>query len=110
MLDDEEIPKNEDVTYLISPAPKVEYDDLSTGQTKTPRGSEAMIIFCIDISRSMSIHYEGVSRIKSVQMAILAQIEEIKKESPDAKVGLVTFNGGLFVIGDGSKDKIYLDG
>ena len=43
-------------------------------------------------------------------MAILAQIEQIKKESPESKVGLVTFNGGLFVIGDGSQDKIYLDG
>lgn len=26
------------------------------------------------------------------------------------KVGLVTFNGGLFVIGDASREKVYYDG
>ena len=65
-LDDEEIPKDEEVTYLINPAPKDEKSEEIKEEKINQNGSDATIIFCIDISRSMSIKEQGVYRIKCV--------------------------------------------
>lgn len=43
-----------------------------------------------------------VSRLECVQAAIEAQIQELKKNKPNVKVGLVTFNNEVKVLGDGS--------
>ena len=40
----------------------------------------------------------------------MKQLGDLNDKFPKTKVGLVTFNGGLFVIGDGSKEKVYYDG
>ena len=42
-----------------------------------------------------------VSRLECVQAAIESQIQELKKTKPNVKVGLVTFNNEVKVIGDG---------
>ena len=45
-----------------------------------------------------------VSRIQCVKAAIENQIEEMSKVSKERKVGIVTFNNEVTVIGDGTKD------
>ena len=49
-----------------------------------------------------------VSRLECVQAAIESQIQELKKSKPNVKVGLVTFNNEVKIIGDGkcSEDTI----
>jgi len=44
-----------------------------------------------------------VSRLQCVQSAIDSQLESMGKTNPDRKVGLVTFNNEVTVIGDGTK-------
>ena len=58
----------------------------------------------------MGSRENGRSRIKWLQVAIMKQLKDLKEKFPNSKVGLVTFNGGLFVIGDGSKEKVFYDG
>jgi hypothetical protein len=45
-----------------------------------------------------------VSRLQCVQAAIDNQITEMSKGAPDRKLGIVTFNSDVTIIGDGSKD------
>ncbi|CDW82116.1 type a von willebrand factor domain-containing protein [Stylonychia lemnae] len=44
-----------------------------------------------------------VSRLQCVQSAIEKQLEEMQKCHPDRKIGLVTFNSEVTVIGDGTQ-------
>jgi len=55
-----------------------------------------------------------VSRLQCVQAAVQSQIENMSKGAQNRKVGIVTFNNDVTVIGDGSKntqtitgDKLY---
>lgn len=43
-----------------------------------------------------------VSRLQCVQSAIDSQLESMHKNNPDRKIGLVTFNSEVSIIGDGS--------
>ena len=43
----------------------------------------------------------GLTRIKCMKTAIVSQIEKMLKESDKKKIGIVTFNEKVFVIGDG---------
>lgn len=43
-----------------------------------------------------------VSRLQSVQSSIAKQIEDLARDSPNTKVGLITFNGSVTLIGDGT--------
>lgn len=45
-----------------------------------------------------------VSRLQCVQAAIESQLEEMQKYAPDRKVGIVTFNNEVTIIGDGTTD------
>jgi len=45
-----------------------------------------------------------ISRLQCVQAAIESQIQDMKKGAPDRKLGIVTFNHEVTVIGDGTKD------
>ncbi len=44
-----------------------------------------------------------VSRLQCVQAAIDNQINEMAKGAPERKLGIVTFNHEVAIIGDGSK-------
>lgn len=44
-----------------------------------------------------------VSRLQCVQSAIDTQLEAMQKNNPDRKLGLVTFNNEVTIIGDGTK-------
>eukprot|EP01123_Difflugia_compressa_P010783 TRINITY_DN403_c0_g1_i4.p1 TRINITY_DN403_c0_g1~~TRINITY_DN403_c0_g1_i4.p1 ORF type:complete len:549 (-),score=93.64 TRINITY_DN403_c0_g1_i4:117-1715(-) len=51
-----------------------------------------------------------VSRLQCVQAAIESQLDNLKKEYPNYKVGLVCFNGDVVIIGDGTKEKVIVTG
>ena len=51
-----------------------------------------------------------VSRKQCVLAAIESQLNEMKSDTPNRKVGLVAFNNEVIIIGDGSKDPKILTG
>jgi len=137
-LDDEEMPGEESVDYILEPPNEA----VSRGSSS----SEKQLIFCIDISGSMCVttEIEGkhelkgaearkrldslnteradqwaprekrnvtyVSRLQSVQAAVDAQLAQMEQEQPSRRVGLVTFNGEVTVIGDGYQPPVTIAG
>lgn len=61
MIDEEEIPQNNEVTYLIEPAPQVQENVEKEDQqeNKTVGGEDASVVFCIDCSSSMNMRGSG---------------------------------------------------
>jgi len=51
-----------------------------------------------------------ISRLQCCQAAVEEYISNLIKESPDTVVGLVTFNGEVTIIGDGSKAPVTVTG
>ena len=51
----------------------------------------------------------SVTRLETLQTAISSNIKKITKESPNKKVGLVTFNSKVTVYGDCTSNKLILD-
>ena len=50
-IEDEEIPRNDDVTYLLEPA-------LSTAASGASGRDESLVVFCVDVSGSMCVTTE----------------------------------------------------
>ena len=92
MIDDEEVPKQNEMTYLIEAAPQVAV------------GQDTSIVFCVDISESMSLYENRMSRFQWVSFAIYDQIEKMSKVAEAKKVGIVTFENNVNVIGDGTQE------
>lgn len=117
-IEQSDLPKQEDATYLIEPAPVVHGSDM-TGI------DDSMVFFLIDISGSMSSttlvqgrvdlpnapqiqrhaaeHFDGarmmhqrnqtyVSRLQGVQMAVATNLDKLVKDSPTKRALLLTFN------------------
>jgi hypothetical protein len=117
-IEQTDLPKKEDATYLISPAPVVHGSDM-TGV------DDSIVIFLIDISGSMSAttlvqgafhlpaalrqqeraaaNFDGarmirqrnqtyVSRLQGVQMAVDANLDKLVKDTPTRRAALLTFN------------------
>jgi hypothetical protein len=133
MLDEEEKPKTDEVTYLLEAASQVE--------SKKMAGQDISVVFCLDVSGSMCVTEpikgkhtikgdrrqrdlaafaqfgDGsdqfinqadkgvtyVSRLQCVQAAVQAQIEQMQNGAQNRKVGVVTFNNEVTLIGDGSQ-------
>ena len=51
-----------------------------------------------------------VSRLQCVQAAIESQVLNLQQTNPNVKVGLVTFNNEVTVIGDGTADTVTING
>ncbi|CAF1159927.1 unnamed protein product [Rotaria sp. Silwood1] len=130
-IEQSDLPKQEDATYLISPAPVVHGSDM-TGV------DDSIVLFLIDISGSMSsttlVHgtfhlpnahkqqeraaeaFGGapmirqhrqtyVSRLQGVQMAVDANLDKLVKDTPTRRAALLTFNHELTYFGDGTRDE-----
>ena len=134
MMEAEEIPKTDQVNYILEAAAQV-HDKKMMGK------QEISVVFAIDISGSMCVtkqiqgkhsikgdktramqelmkfsdgsdqklqgeqgNFTYVSRMQCVQAAIDSQIKEMHSGAPDRKLGIVTFNHEVTIIGDGSKD------
>ncbi|XP_035796852.2 circularly permutated Ras protein 1-like isoform X2 [Amphiprion ocellaris] len=63
-------------------------------------GGDALLLFCIDISGSMSItsqvmdgeHIVHKSRLQFVQEAVLQSVQRLSEQQSDTRVGIITFN------------------
>ncbi|XP_078405191.1 circularly permutated Ras protein 1-like [Cetorhinus maximus] len=95
------IPNSQDVTYLSG---SVDEDYMNV--------DDSLVVFCVDISGSMcatneiEVADEGsrtvhISRLQSVQEAILRSLNHITQTSPQKRVALVTFNDEVTIYGDG---------
>jgi len=106
----EELPDAAVVDYLVS-AP----DEIKT-ESNIPSKDDANIVFCIDISGSMSqtqevLEKKGgkvkyISRLECVQTALAVQIDKLVKEFPNKIVSLITFNHQVTLIGDADQKPI----
>ncbi|CDW86904.1 type a von willebrand factor domain-containing protein [Stylonychia lemnae] len=128
----EELPKSNQVTYILEAAAQVK-------EKKIVGNQDITVVFCIDISGSMCVsqpiagkhsikgdktqalrnlmqfsdgsdqRLQGednvtyISRLQCLQAAIESQLIDMAIGAPDRKVGIVTFNSEVTIIGDGSK-------
>jgi len=128
-LEQTDLPKHEDATYLLAPAPSVHGSDMSGVD-------DSIVIFLIDISGSMSsttlvqgnfrlpnalrqqerdaANFDGermirqrnqtyVTRLQGVQMAVDANLDKLVKETPTRRAALLTFNHEITYYGDGTR-------
>ncbi|CAF1091264.1 unnamed protein product, partial [Didymodactylos carnosus] len=135
-IEQSDLPKQEDVTYLVEPAPVVHGADM-TGL------DNSIVIFVIDISGSMSSttsvsgtfrmpnahkqqqraaenfggeqmirdrHQSYVTRLQGVQMAVDANLDTLIKEHPTRRAALLTFNHELTYYGDGTREPLVIRG
>jgi hypothetical protein len=51
-----------------------------------------------------------VSRLQCVQSAIEQQILQVYRENPEKRIGLITFNNDVTIIGDGTQDEVVVSG
>lgn len=136
-IEEEEIPRINDVTFMLEPAP-------STAASGLTGKDESLVIFCVDISGSMSvtsqvpgrINLRGsmarhqslnteradqylprqrrdvtyISRLQAVQAAVDHQLEEMIKQHPNRRVALITFNNEVTIVGDGSGTPVTVAG
>ncbi|XP_017273873.1 circularly permutated Ras protein 1 isoform X2 [Kryptolebias marmoratus] len=89
--------------------------------------AEALLLFCIDASGSMSLTSEVLegkqvvqrSRLEFVQQAVLQSVQRLSEQQPEVRVGLITFNyqvtmhgyekfKSLLLSGDDLNDSKYL--
>lgn len=141
-LVEEEIPSQPDVTYMVEPAPATTAAGRSgTDETLVVFCVDVSGSMCVSqevegtmrlkgnhADRYRSLNTEGenqwmprqrrdvtyITRLQGLQAAVDNQLEELSKEHPKRRVGLVTFNSEVTVIGDGSAvpltiagDKLY---
>jgi hypothetical protein len=107
-----EIPKQEDVTYLIEPAPPVPTtttNEPTLVNTKDIKSTDDnFLTYCIDISGSMdtqipSNNEQYMTRLNGVKIACLENLNILKDSEPNKKCSLVTFSDSIKYYGDGSK-------
>jgi hypothetical protein len=90
-------------TYMLSPAKQASTDD---GPVDDVVMMPPMMIFCVDISASMSttLKLEGgrcVTRLQCVQSAVTQQLEALQSNQPDCAVVIITFGAEVCVYTDG---------
>ncbi|XP_077868957.1 circularly permutated Ras protein 1-like [Saccoglossus kowalevskii] len=137
---DGEIPKKDDVTYMLQPSP-------GTTDPAGYFGDDSIIIFVMDVSGSMCVttpvpgkfplrandstralelyntspdtdqympsERRGttyVSRLQAMQSAVDHNLSKLCKDCSTKRIGLVSFNNEVTVIGDGSDTPITLAG
>ena len=103
----DEIPKIDDVTYLIEPAAQNEPLEVAESDSKVKSNDNNYLTYCIDISGSMDTQIpttesgsEKISRLKGVQTACLESLFGLKESEPNKRVSLVTFSDGVKYFGD----------
>ncbi|CAF2229853.1 unnamed protein product [Rotaria magnacalcarata] len=130
-IEQSDLPKQEDATYLVSPAPVVHGSNM-TGV------DDSIVLFLIDTSGSMSSttlvqgtfnlphilkqqeraaeafggahmirqhNQTYVSRLQGVQMAVDANLDKLVKDAPTRRAAVLTFNHEITYYGDGTRDE-----
>lgn len=115
----DQIPTQDDVTFLIEPAPVVDKKDESSDENVVKSLDENYLTYCIDISGSMDTaiaikqdesanqlqqrQHIHMSRLNGVAAACLESIDVLKGQEPNKRVALVTFSDNIKYYGDTSK-------
>jgi hypothetical protein len=90
-------------TYLLTPLVQCnEFEDVDVGNNSTP----PMMIFCIDISASMSTSLKleaggSMTRLQCVQSAVSQQLVSLRQGMPNCNVVIVSFGAEVCVYTDG---------
>eukprot|EP00931_Biecheleriopsis_adriatica_P072912 TRINITY_DN47294_c0_g1_i1.p1 TRINITY_DN47294_c0_g1~~TRINITY_DN47294_c0_g1_i1.p1 ORF type:complete len:1282 (-),score=241.75 TRINITY_DN47294_c0_g1_i1:79-3633(-) len=89
-------------TYLLSP---LRATDELHGAAPDMEAMHSMVIFCVDISASMStqLRLEGgrsMTRLQCVQTAVAQQLEALQRQQPDCTVVIMTFGAEVSVYTD----------
>ena len=92
---------------------------------------DVSIVFCVDVSKSMAVKKtvrglhlpvikgagitplskpHQVSRLQCMQTAIVSQILAMSRDNPSQRMGLVTFNTNVTVVGDGTQTPVMITG
>ena len=82
-IGEEELPQSMELTYLLEAPAQVQQAE----EAKVNQSDQISVVFCIDISSSMS---SGM-RLEQCKQAIAAQINAMAESNPDRKIGLITF-------------------
>ncbi|XP_060888044.1 circularly permutated Ras protein 1 isoform X2 [Labrus mixtus] len=77
---------------------------------------DTLVVFCVDISGSMSVTTEvttssgtaHISRLQSMQDALQRALTSLLQQSPHRRVALVTFNDDVVIYGDGTSTPLAL--
>jgi Mg-chelatase subunit ChlD len=102
--DAEELPKSESVAYILE-GPTVQTSE-GLVDDMVEDSDIISVIFCLDISGSMEAKAPGgQTKLECVRVAILSQIEELKRNTPGRRVILITFGNEVTVYKD-SSDKV----
>ncbi|KAM3590683.1 uncharacterized protein V6R79_014198 [Siganus canaliculatus] len=76
---------------------------------------DTLVVFCVDISGSMSVTTEVksssgsttyTSRLQGIQEALQRVLASLLKESPHRRVAMVTFNDEVVIYGDGTRTPV----
>ena len=107
------IPKEEIFDYCIQ-LPKTQ------DKSNSDENDDSSLIFCFDISRSMNSTYslnsklkekyskDSISRIDMVKLAMENILYSLIKNSPNIKVGLISFGDNVVAKGDCLSNPIYI--
>ena len=92
------------MTYLLeAPAQVEQAEEEKKGDGQEEKKSDKIsVVFCIDISGSM----QSGNRLTCCKQAIIAQINSMAASNPERKIGLVTFENVVEVVGDGIEKPI----
>lgn len=110
----DQIPSEDDVTFLIEPAPIVEAQSGSADENTVKSMNSTNLTYCIDISGSMDTAIEvksnepqqrisHMSRLNGVIAACLESVDHLRTQEPNKRVALVTFSDNIKYYGDTSK-------
>eukprot|EP00829_Urostomides_striatus_P001935 TRINITY_DN1209_c0_g1_i2.p1 TRINITY_DN1209_c0_g1~~TRINITY_DN1209_c0_g1_i2.p1 ORF type:complete len:512 (+),score=179.44 TRINITY_DN1209_c0_g1_i2:49-1536(+) len=101
------------ITYILQAAPEAPAATVSATEDKKIEDAVS-VLFCLDVSGSMDattsvskkMKYANndhvITRLEALKIAIDSQIEKMAKETPNMKVGFVTFESAIELIGDGT--------
>ena len=112
----DEIPKHDDTTFLLEPAPATQQAEPTTAAPSSVKSTDNNYLsFCIDISGSMDTlipvkdeanktsETKSMTRLQGVKIACVENIKNLKEEEPNKRVNLTTFSSTVKYFGDGSK-------
>lgn len=108
----EQVPNQNDVTFLIEAAPKKEKDSSSEPASVAVKSTDDnYLVYCIDISGSMDTmiplkdggNQSGMSRLNGVKAACLESIDNLKTQEPNKRVALLLFSDTLKYYGDSTR-------
>jgi actin-related protein len=93
-----EVPSDADAAYVLLPAAAS-----AAASTAAKAPSRPLVVFCVDISGSMSVTAEvggkHVSRLDAMKQAIVKQIDELRASEPSTVVAVITFGNNVTLYG-----------